>query len=120
MFEIVIYEDEDGYSEIQEWISDLNARAMKDKSARIQLEKLKYVIDRVEVDGTRAGDKFVKPIRDGIYELRPGNNRVMFFGWNGNHFVLLSQFSKEGQKTPVREIEKAQRLMKDWINRHGR
>ena len=120
MFTIVFYEDQEGHSEVLDWMRGLNARAERDKDARIQLDQKYYALKRAELDGTRAGEKFVKLIRDDIYELRPGGNRVMFFGWNGRYLVLLSHFPKLGQKTPRLEIEKAERLMKDWIRRKGR
>ena len=34
----------------------------------------------------------------GIWELRPGNNRVFYFCWRGDRFVLLHQFRKKSQK----------------------
>lgn len=39
----------------------------------------------------------------------------MFFGYDGKQFVLLSHFIK---KTPKREIDKAKRLMKDYLERN--
>lgn len=80
MYTIVFYEDEDGRSEVQDWMRALGERAARDKDARIQLDQMIYVMSRIEVDGTRAGEKFVKQIRGALYELRPGGNRVMFFG----------------------------------------
>lgn len=90
-----------------------------DKDARIQLKQLVYVMNRVKLDGTRAGEYFVKRITSDIYEFRPGKNRVLFFGWSGNQFVLLSYFRKKSKKTPLFEIAKAERLMNDWKQRKG-
>ncbi len=42
----------------------------------------------------------------------------MFFGYDGKQFVLLSHFIKKTQKTPKREIDKAKRLMKDYLERN--
>ena len=55
--------------------------------------------------------KFVKHLRDGIYELRTeyqGNiYRVFFIFDDGNIVVLFNGFQKKTQKTPSGEIEKA-------------
>lgn len=55
--------------------------------------------------------KFVKHIRDGIFELRTeyeGNiYRVFFIFDDGNIVVLFNGFQKKTQKTPQNEIEKA-------------
>jgi len=55
--------------------------------------------------------KFVKFIKDGIYELRTeyGGNiyRVFFIFDEGQIVVLFNGFEKKTQKTPANEIEKA-------------
>jgi len=59
----------------------------------------------------RLPKKFVKLVRDGIYELRTeyGGNiyRVFFIFDEGEIVVLLNGFQKKTQKTPQNEIEKA-------------
>ena len=67
--------------------------------------------------GTRLGEKITKHIEDGIWELRPGNNRVFYFYYKDNTFVLLHQFRKKSQKTLRKEIEKAKAERDDWLSR---
>jgi len=59
----------------------------------------------------RLPKKFVKLIRDGIYELRAefGGKifRVFFIFDDGEIVVLFNGFQKKTQKTPKGEIEKA-------------
>jgi phage-related protein len=59
----------------------------------------------------RLPKKFVKLVRDGIYELRTeyGGNiyRVFFIFDEGEIVVLFNEFQKKTQKTPLNEIEKA-------------
>lgn len=59
----------------------------------------------------RLSTKFVKLIKDGIFELRTeyeGNiYRVFFIFDEGNIVVLFNGFQKKTQKTPKSEIEKA-------------
>lgn len=57
---------------------------------------------------------------DGLWEIRTqvGNNiyRVFCCFDKGNLVILLSGFQKKSQKTPKKEIEKAQRLKNEYFN----
>ena len=59
----------------------------------------------------RLPTKFVKHIKDGLYELRTEYNgniyRVFFIFDEGNIVVLFNGFQKKTQKTPSSEITKA-------------
>jgi phage-related protein len=59
----------------------------------------------------RLSKKFVKHIRDGVYELRTEYGgkiyRVFFIFDEGNIVVLFNGFQKKAQKTPQGEIDKA-------------
>lgn len=62
----------------------------------------------------RLPGKFVKFIRDGLYELRTEYNgniyRVFFIFDEGKIVVLFNGFQKKTQKTPIKEIEKALKI----------
>lgn len=79
--------------------------------------KINYVIEYVKTND-RLISKFVKPIRDGIYEMRIESEgkifRIFFIFDEGNIIVLLNVFQKKTQKTPKKEIEKAIRLKKEY------
>lgn len=62
-------------------------------------------------------ENITKYLEDGIWELRPGNNRVFYFFFQNNTYVLLHQFRKKSQKTPKREIAKAKRERDDYLHR---
>lgn len=55
--------------------------------------------------------KFVKYVREGIYELRTEYNgnifRVFFIFDDGNIVILFNGFQKKTQKTPEKEINQA-------------
>jgi len=57
---------------------------------------------------------------DGLWEIRTklGSNiyRVFCCFDEGNLVILLSGFQKKSQKTPKREIEKAERLKKEYFD----
>ena len=39
--------------------------------------------------------------------------------WKDDKFVLVHHYIKKSQKAPKKEIEKAMRNVKDWIERKG-
>ncbi|MEM5770532.1 MAG: type II toxin-antitoxin system RelE/ParE family toxin [Bacillota bacterium] len=52
-----------------------------------------------------------------MWELRPLENRIFFFCWRDNTFVLIHHFIKKSQKTPTKEIEQARTNLKDFLER---
>lgn len=65
-------------------------------------------------------EKFLKHLcnTDGLWEVRisAGNGifRIFCFFEEGNLIILLSGFQKKTQKTPLKEIKKAERLKKEY------
>lgn len=115
MYTIEFYKDKDGNEPVKEYISSLAGK--NDKDSRVNLNKIRDYIKTLSEYGTRAGEPYVKHIEGEIWELRPLRNRILFFGYDGNKIILLSHFIKKTQKTPQREIDKAQRLMKEHKER---
>ena len=74
-------------------------------------------IQLLEDNGTRLNENITKHLDDDIWELRPGNNRVLYFYFQNDTFVLLHQFRKKTQKTPKREIERAKAERDDYLTR---
>ncbi|MDR2621398.1 MAG: type II toxin-antitoxin system RelE/ParE family toxin [Dysgonamonadaceae bacterium] len=78
-----------------------------------ELSKLDSIISLLETED-RVPTKFIKYIRDGLYELRMEYNgniyRVFFIFDEGNIVVLFNGFQKKTQKTPDREINKALKI----------
>ena len=76
-------------------------------------EKVQYGLLLLKTQD-RLPKKFVKLIRDGLYELRTEYNsniyRVFFIFDDGAIVVLFNGFQKKTQKTPVAEIEKALKI----------
>ncbi len=66
----------------------------------------------------RLSKKFIKLIRDGIYELRAEHNgniyRAFFIFDEGNVIMLFNGFQKKTQKTPESEIQKAIQIKKEY------
>lgn len=80
-------------------------------------EKIQYGLLLLKTQ-TRLSTKFVKHIKDGVYELRTeyaGNiYRVFFIFDDGNIVVLFNGFQKKTQKTPQKEIDKAIEIKEDY------
>jgi phage-related protein len=114
-YEVIFYEDDRGRSPIKDFLESLDAKANSNKQAKQLLSKFILYIEILEKSGTRSGLPYTKHIGNGIWELRPKDHRVFFFGWEGNKIVLLHSFRKETKKTPPKEIEQAEREMNDWL-----
>ena len=117
MYNVQFYETQDGKSQIWEFLEDLRIKAATSKDARIQHKQASLYIELLQQNGTRLNENITKHLEDGIWELQPGNNRVFYFFFQDNTFVLLHQFRKKTQKTPKREIEKAKRERDDYLFR---
>ena len=80
-------------------------------------KKIDYVLDVLKMQD-RVSEKFVKYIKDGLYEIRASYNgniyRAFFIFDEGNIVMLFNGFQKKSQKTPSKEIEKALELKKEY------
>jgi putative addiction module killer protein len=80
-------------------------------------KKIHYVLDMLATQ-ERISAKFVKFIRDGIYELRAeyeSNIYRIFFIFDGDNIVVLfNGFQKKTQKMPESEIKKAIQLKNEY------
>ncbi len=118
MFEILFYQNKNGDSEIVNFLDRLKEEAKTSKTAKINREKILTYLAALAEYGTRIGKPFVKHIEGDLWELRPLNNRIFFFYWKNNKFVLLHHFIKKTQKTPQKEIKKAKNNLKDYLERN--
>ena len=80
-------------------------------------EKVDYGLVMLKTQD-RLPTKFVKHIRDGLYELRTEYNgniyRVFFIFDEEKIVVLFNGFQKKTQKTPVGEITKALKIKEEY------
>ena len=104
MYTIEFYENAHGKSELWDFLELLRTKIKTSKDARIQYNQIVLYIQLLQDNGTRLPKDVTKHIEDGIWELRPGNNRIR----------------KKTQKTPHREIEKAKSERSDYLSRKGR
>ncbi len=82
--------------------------------------KIQYVFELIK-QVERVPEKFLKHLegKDGLYEVRVeyGSNiyRIFCCFDEGRLVVLFNGLKKKTQKTPKNEIEKAERLMKEYF-----
>lgn len=115
MYEIEFFEDRKGKNEVEDYI--FNLQKTKNKDTQIKLRKIISYLDMLKKYGLNLGTQYVKHIEGEIWELRPLRDRILFAYLHNNKFIILNCFIKKSQKTPRREIEKAERLLnryKKW------
>ena len=115
MYQIHFYKDKNGKEPVKEYLKKLGTK--NDKNSRINFNKIRDYIKTLSEYGTRAGEPYIKHLSGEIWELRPLRNRILFFAYDGEKYILLSPFIKKTQKTPKKEIEKAKSLMNDYKER---
>lgn len=119
MFNVIIYKSKDGESELENELKRLARQSTTNKNARIQLNQISYCVELLKRNGTNLPSVITKHIKEDIWELRPGNNRVLYFFFENNTYVLLHMFRKKTQKTPTKEIQKAIKERDDFKWRNG-
>ena|ERR1035437_131015 len=79
--------------------------------------KIKWVLNLIR-DVDLISEKYLKHMRDGVYEIRVGLGKNIFRIFccfdEGNIIVLFHGFQKKTAQTPSREIEKALRIHKEY------
>ena len=89
--------------------------SLDDKAAA----RIDAFIQRLRLYGNRMQGKFVKKLRDNLFELRVKQFdrifRVLFFYQPGMLIVITSGFQKKTQETPPAEITRAEQLRKLWM-----
>lgn len=119
LYSIEFYEDKNGESEVRDYLEQLTEDAKTSKNAHINKEKIFSYIRALQEYGTRIGKPKVKHIEGNLWELRPLKNRIFFFYWKDNKFIMVHHYIKKSQKAPKREIEQAKKNIRDYIERNG-
>lgn len=114
MKEIIFHTDENGNSELYNYLRVLKLRNNKD--SRLNDKKIYSYIEILSRKGVIMGEPYVKYNSYKIWELRPMRHRILFFE-NKDEFVLLNHFVKDTNRTPRKEIVKAIKNMKDYLRR---
>ena len=115
MFEVELYETEDGKEPVADFLDSLEPKMNA---------KLVGLMEILEEKGTQLRKPYSAPIENGIFELRCklGSNitRILYFFYVGKHIVVTNGFIKKTRKTPPAEIKLAKDRREDWLRRHGK
>lgn len=83
--------------------------------------KVFRLIELLAKYGVLLKEPYTKQVRGKVRELRikdsKGAIRVLYFTYTGKRFILLHGFIKKGDKTPEREIDMAEKRMRDFIEK---
>jgi len=83
--------------------------------------KVFRIIDLLGEYGVLLKEPYTRQVRGKIRELRlkdvQGAIRILYFTYTERRFILLHGFIKKTEKTPLREIEIAEKRMNDFIQR---
>lgn len=113
---ITFYEDEKGKVPVKQFVDGLPESAQG---------KFIFIVDLLEKYGIEVREPYVKNItgHKKLKELRiKGQDniyRVMFFTFTDKTFVMLHGFVKKSDKTPVKEIDIAEKRMKTYLEKHS-
>ena len=106
MWSIRFYEDHRGKSPVLDFIKNLPA---SDRA------KVNNTLRLLEGFGTVLGMPHARQIEGRLWELRPGGNRLFYFLYVNNQFVILHGYRKQSMKAPEKEIDTARRRMDELL-----
>ena len=109
MYNIEFYEDSNGRSALWEFLESLRVKAATNKDARIQYKQISLYIQLLEDNGTRLNENITKHLDDDIWELRPGNNRVLYFYFKMIPLCFCINSARKLKKLPSAKLN-GQRL----------
>ena len=111
-FEVEFYETTTGEQPARNFLLSLDIKMRA---------KMSMTISILQENGYELREPYSKHLSDGIFELRAkvGSNisRVLYFFYFGNKIILTNGFIKKTTKTPTKEIEKAKKYRRDYIQR---
>ncbi len=113
---IEFYETEKGDIPVKEFVDRLPVSVQA---------KFILILDLLEKYGLEVKEPYIKSLKGHkkLKEIRiktkEGIYRVMYFPFTGRTFVMLHGFTKKGKKTPKKEIEIAEKRMRDYIDRYS-
>jgi hypothetical protein len=111
---VVYYTDTKECSDVLDFINDRKDR---------EKAKILALLAVLEEQGPQLPRPYADILIDGLHELRvklSGDQvRILYFFCYKDFIVLTNWFTKNTEKVPVREIEKAKKLRNDFIQRNN-
>lgn len=108
---IEFFKTKSGKSPVKEFLDSLNSR---------QAANIIEAMELLKNFGFQLKEPYIKFVGDKLYELRvkdpDGIYRVLYFAASGKRFVMVHGFIKKTQKLPAKELAKAKKRMKEYLN----
>lgn len=112
-FKVEFYETSDGKCPFLDFLSALDVKLRA---------KVFRDLGLLQKNGNDLGMPFSKFLDDGIFELRTklgsNNVRVLYFFIYGKTIIVTNGFKKKTQKTPIGEIQLAQKYRNEYVLRN--
>lgn len=111
MYELIFYETARGDAPALEFLLSLEARAQA---------KADRYFSYLRTQGPDLPRPYADVVQGKIRELRVrfGTQQIRFlYFFEDRSVILVSGFVKKASAVPVEELERAERRMKDWLNR---
>ena len=112
-FKVEFYETSDGKCPFLDFLSTLDVKLRA---------KVFRDLGLLQKNGNDLGMPFSKFLDDGIFELRTklgtNNVRVLYFFIYGKTIIVTNGFKKKTQKTPIGEIQLAQKYRNEYVLRN--
>ena len=114
MYEVIFYHTARGEQTVLDFVNSL------DKKPRAKVYRYIGILQK---EGPKLLRPYADHVRGKVRELRVQfsftNVRIFYFFFLQDKIILLHAFKKKTRRLPEREIEQAERYMKDWIERHS-
>jgi phage-related protein len=118
MYRVIMYETDSGNKPLEKFLKELT----RDHKV-LEIAKIWFFINNLEKYGWEIKKWIpgsIKKLRNELWELKPGKNRILFFYSDKmNCFVLLHGFCKKTNKTPQKEIDLGEQEIKGIEGRPG-
>ncbi|MBI3289845.1 type II toxin-antitoxin system RelE/ParE family toxin [Candidatus Microgenomates bacterium] len=92
---------------------DKRADRVLESLSAIDKGRVRGYIKLFKENGFGVPPKYLKKIESNLWELRPGNTRILF-GMVGEVAIIVNIFKKKTRKTPLKEIETARNRLKEY------
>jgi len=86
-----------------------------ERSLPASMRKLMALLERIADEGIIHNENHSKSVRDGVYELRADNLRMLYFYYGKKMIILISGFEKGSVKAQTEEITRAKFLKKQFL-----
>ncbi len=111
MYEVELYEDERGICPVSEFLNGLQTKIRA---------KIAKWIDKLEEEGPDLPRPYADLVRGKVRELRVGfssNEYRFLYFFLGKRIIITHGFLKKTDKIPAGEIDRAERIMQDFLQR---